>query len=756
LKLFIFAELARSSRVSQRLVLAHGVGLILTTCVIFLVSLQISTAETVHIPDPGLRAVLELALGKEVGADITQADMLSLESLEGRCRFLLRSKMERWRMQRWICKSDSDVPDPREDTLTVPCGAPCESNSEVFKSVIQDLTGLEFATNLVELHLGRNQISDLSALSALTNLTYLDLGENWVLSDVSPLKNLKKLTHLGLRGNFISDVSPLKNLTKLIELDLDRNRVSDVSPLKDLINLTHLDLETNQVADVSPLKNLIKLIYLDLDTNLIPDLSGLEGMTELTEIDLSDNQISDLSPLKNMRKLRHLDLDSNRISDISPLENLINLSEMLDLHGNQISDILPLKNMTQLKWELDLDDNQITDVSPLRNMIKLRNLDLDGNRISDASPLQNLRNLRNLDLDSNRISDVSPLKNLTNLEELDLHNNQISDVSPLKNLTNLIDLDLDDNKIPDISALGALTKLTVLDLDGNQVSNVYPLKDLINLKELDLHDNKITDLSPLRNLINLTVLDLRGNRISDFSPIAGLIVNLVEYDASNQSVPTYKPEDVNRDGTVNIADLVLVASNFADPDLEALAGTNIYPDVNHDGVVNLIDLLLVAVEMGSDTAAPALSKSQVETSNLTTENLAQWIQLAKKVDVEVPNLQKGISILEQLLALLSGVETSHVTTALLANYPNPFNPETWIPYQLAKPTEVSISIHSVNGKLIRTLELGHLPAGIYHNKSQSAYWDGRNECGESVASGVYFYTLTAGNFTATRKMFIRK
>ena len=251
------------------------------------------------------------------------------------------------------------------------------------------------------------------------------------------------------------------------------------------------------------------------------------------------------------------------------------------------------------------------------------------------------------------------------------------------------------------------------------------------------------------------MLDLSENRISDFSPITGLIDNLMEYDASNQT-PTYKPEDVNRDGVVNIADLVLVASNFADPDLEALAGTNIYPDVNRDGVVNLIDLLLVAVEMGSDTAAPALSKNQVETSNLTTENLARWIRLAKKIDVKEPRLLNGIAILEQLLALLSTVETLPKATALLANYPNPFNPETWIPYQLAKPTEVSISIHSVNGKLIRTLELGHLPAGVYHNKSRSAYWEGRNEFGESVASGVYFYTLTAGDFTATRKMFIRK
>ena len=94
--------------------------------------------------------------------------------------------------------------------------------------------------------------------------------------------------------------------------------------------------------------------------------------------------------------------------------------------------------------------------------------------------------------------------------------------------------------------------------------------------------------------------------------------------------------------------------------------------------------------------------------------------------------------------------------ALLANFPNPFNPETWIPYQLAKPTEVTITIYAVDGQVVRTLALGHQPAGMYQNRSRAAYWDGKNEFGEKIASGVYFYTLTAGDFSATRKMLIQK
>ena len=95
-------------------------------------------------------------------------------------------------------------------------------------------------------------------------------------------------------------------------------------------------------------------------------------------------------------------------------------------------------------------------------------------------------------------------------------------------------------------------------------------------------------------------------------------------------------------------------------------------------------------------------------------------------------------------------------TVILPNYPNPFNPETWIPYQLAAPAEVTLTIYSANGQLVRQLALGHRAAGVYQSKSRAAYWDGRNNLGERVASGLYFYTLTANDFTATGKMLIMK
>ena len=95
-------------------------------------------------------------------------------------------------------------------------------------------------------------------------------------------------------------------------------------------------------------------------------------------------------------------------------------------------------------------------------------------------------------------------------------------------------------------------------------------------------------------------------------------------------------------------------------------------------------------------------------------------------------------------------------TFLAQNYPNPFNPETWIPYQLSEPANVTVSLYAADGKLVRTLALGHQAIGVYESRARAAYWDGKNDLGEQVSSGVYFYTLSAGDFTATRRMVIRK
>ena len=116
-----------------------------------------------------------------------------------------------------------------------------------------------------------------------------------------------------------------------------------------------------------------------------------------------------------------------------------------------------------------------------------------------------------------------------------------------------------------------------------------------------------------------------------------------------------------------------------------------------------------------------------------------------------PDLADLIQALEARLAALTPD-----TTALLPNYPNPFNPETWIPYRLAEDAFVALTIYDLNGQVVRALDVGHQIAAVYENRSTAIYWDGRNGSGEPVASGVYFYTLTAGDYSATRKMMILK
>ena len=205
---------------------------------------------------------------------------------------------------------------------------------------------------------------------------------------------------------------------------------------------------------------------------------------------------------------------------------------------------------------------------------------------------------------------------------------------------------------------------------------------------------------------------------------------------------TFNIKDVNKDCVINIQDLVLVATNFG------RGGGNV-ADVNGDGRVDIIDLVLVAGAFGDTATAPAVYADTHEM--LTTADVQQWLRAAHKVNLADSTFQRGMLTLEQLLIVLIPKDT-----ALLPNYPNPFNPETWIPYQLEKSAEVTISIHSGDGTLIRTLTLGYQPAGIYQSRERAAYWDGTNEMGEPVASGVYFYTLSAGSFNDTRKMLVIK
>ncbi len=199
-----------------------------------------------------------------------------------------------------------------------------------------------------------------------------------------------------------------------------------------------------------------------------------------------------------------------------------------------------------------------------------------------------------------------------------------------------------------------------------------------------------------------------------------------------------QPEDVNGDGVVDAKDILVVVQNFDK------TGTNA-ADVNGDGVVSIADIVQVALAMVDGAAAPVAHTDALDV--VTPERVREWIAQA----IGSGESLDAIQALERLLSRLTPTDT-----ALLANYPNPFNPETWIPYRLATDAPVRLCIYDRNGYAVRTINLGHRRAAAYESRADAIYWDGRNDLGEQVASGLYFYTLSAGNYKATRKMLIGK
>ena len=226
------------------------------------------------------------------------------------------------------------------------------------------------------------------------------------------------------------------------------------------------------------------------------------------------------------------------------------------------------------------------------------------------------------------------------------------------------------------------------------------------------------------------------------SSLEGLTHTLPDLDGEMYlRVKPANPADVNGDGLVNILDLVLVAQAFGKDGLQG--------DVNEDGIVNVFDLVQVAAAIGGGGAAP--SAHSLDLSIISAADVAKWLALAQGLGGGDPNFQRGVRFLQQLLAVLTPKETT-----LLPNYPNPFNPETWIPYRLAREGEVTITIYDTNGTLVRRLALGNQATGYYAERGKAAYWDGRNERGEAVASGIYIYQFRAGDYAASRRMVIVK
>ncbi len=202
--------------------------------------------------------------------------------------------------------------------------------------------------------------------------------------------------------------------------------------------------------------------------------------------------------------------------------------------------------------------------------------------------------------------------------------------------------------------------------------------------------------------------------------------------------------DVNGDGKVDIFDLALVAKAFG------TSGEGLPADVNGDKKVDIFDVVMVAVDFGKGSKPAAPVASQVP-SNLSTVVIEKWLAEARAADDGSELFRRGIAVLESLLNAIVPEKT-----ALFPNYPNPFNPETWIPYQLNEASEVTITIYDMRGRAVKRLDLGYQQAGLYRMRDRAAYWDGRNEVGEPVASGVYFVELRTKKYQQTRRIVLLK
>ncbi len=755
---------------------------------------------TVSIPDTNLRKSVEQALRKAGAAIITADEMASLQVLDATNRNIYNlTGLEHATNLRELGLAANSISDistvARLTNLTL---------LDLRDNLISNISPLTGLTNLTALGLGQNNITNISPLAGLTRLTALNLWDNSI-SDISPLARLTKLTALRLDNNFISNISPLARLTRLTELYLENNSISDLWPLVantglgngDTVEVTGNPLSTvsftthlptlrsrgvtvkfDQVQGVVPpppqsvnipdakLRNAIEqvlgkargatitvadmqtLAALNATSENIRNLTGLETATNLTELGLIDNNISDLSPLAGLTKLITLNLRDNFISDLRPLVANTGLGsgDWIDVRGNPLSHAsinthIPTLQSRRVTVEFDASPKTVNiPDTKLRNVIAQALRKAPGATITIVDMAQ----LTTLNGTNKNITNLTGLEYATNLVDLLLINTNITDISPLARLTKLHYLDLANNSISDISPLAKLTRLGYLNLADNSVSDISHVTELHQLSYLNLENNSISDISPIVENTKLRdghEIYLNGN------PLSALSINThIPALQSRKVIVTFdqivvRPVDVNRDGVVNIFDLVSVASQFGKQ------GQNLAADVNGDGTVNIFDLVVITSAFGDAAAAPS---SQPQGA-LTAAEVQGWLTDARSLEIKYPVVKRGITVLEKLLIALTPTETK-----LLPNYPNPFNPETWIPYRLAEDAFVTLTIYDEAGQVVRTLDAGYQTAAVYESRSNAIYWDGRNQVGESVASGVYFYHLSAGNFSATRKMLILK
>ena len=665
---------------------------------------------------------------------------------------------------------------------------------------IRDVTPLAQLTYLEKLSLRDNQIRDVTPLAKLSeSLMELNLRDNRI-RDVSPLAGLIYLEELKLRDNSITDTYPLSAL-----LDENPNLEIDIEVITEEGGPT-ITVSTSQLLTATTLNGSVVTLTLSSGAfnhlrSGIRDALTISGITGITYHRTDIDRVSDTEVRIKLTFDGTIEADttltvtvgSGAIKDFTgPAQTAqipVSASEEIpDTGGLVASTAFPLTKAT-------------LDGSTVILMLQDKSYELGGNfsaadggvRVTGIAGVT----VRGFGLDVFRLSDTKISVRLNFDGDFDVDKTLTFLVSPEiianyngPSLTAKILVAAGETPItPEIPisaatlkflpspvqspAVGEQLTLSINIADGENVA-AYQATVQFDDSALRYISSAIGDFLPAGafplpaeasgNTVTLAAVSLTGESAGDgtlatitFEVIAvkestltlsGVLLSDSAETASRPQVEAglivEQPqliEDVNGDGVVNILDLVRVASSFGG------TGEN-GADVNGDGVVNILDLVLVAGAFGN-AAAPSIDPRAI--TMLTATDVGRWLAQAGEFGLVDTTAQRGVLFLEQLLAALTPKET-----ALLPNYPNPFNPETWIPYGLANGMNVQISIYDISGELVRQLDLGHQRAGHYTERSRAAYWDGRNGIGEHVASGVYFYTLTADTFRATRKMLVGK
>ena len=579
---------------------------------------------------------------------------------------------------------------------------------------------------LIETELGKSS-GDTITVPEMTTLKSLHMRSSRI-GDLTGLEFATNLERLHIAHGFIRDLSPLVGLTRLYSLYLGANSISDLSPLTGLINLRGLYLYDNKISDISLLAGLTNLESLNIDSNSIPDLSPLAGLTNLDYLKLGNNPISDLSPLAGLTKLQTLHLLHTSISDLSPLAGLIKL-ETLYLSNNSITDLSPLVANTGL----GAGDT----------------IFLFGNPLSDTSINTHIPTLRNRGVTVHRTILFLPTINPVSVGDTFTLDLIIEDVVDLAG--GQLDIEFNSAVLSAIS----VSEGNFLSKEGGQTF----------FKAGDINNDAGTITAASAAFLGLRGISGTGVLLSvTFETKAAgegqiklhnLELGSIDRDDIPYEIAAYpfnfKPRyDVNRDELLNIFDLILVG--------QSLSQANPQTDVNGDGTVNIFDLIAVSQHLGESITPLAPGIGTWPPPVLDSTTIQAWIDMAYAADDGSETFRQGIANLKRLLLTVGNADLRSLPnkTALLANYPNPFNPETWIPYHLSNDADVTLTIYDTKGVLVRQLDLGHQQAGYYTNRTRAAYWDGRNHLGEAVGSGVYFYHLSAGDYSTMRKMVILK